>query len=97
MELKFSFSPLKAFLLIGFLTLLTSQVLATTPDQMTRETALSFLKANWPLIALAISEILAFVPNRFTGIIQAICRIIEVFLKKKSYSNSESNLNRIRK
>jgi hypothetical protein len=49
-----------------------------------------FLQNYWAYIALGISEALAFVPSKYSGIAQAALKILSAIFTKKTDTSSKS-------
>jgi hypothetical protein len=83
MSFKFSFRVLNAVFFITLLMLSCLMVQAAEGDATQKTTVLQWFQSNWSIVALVLSESLALLPGKASGILQAIITGIGAILKKK--------------
>jgi hypothetical protein len=49
-----------------------------------------FLQEHWAVAALILSEVLAFIPSKFSGIAQSIVSILNAIFSKSTESENKS-------
>lgn len=74
--IRFKFSVVKGLALLAFVFVIISNVLAqdvsVSPDQVDLA---KWLATNWELVALVFSEILAFLPGKYSGILKVLFQL----------------------
>jgi hypothetical protein len=83
MTLSFKFRPLLLLILLLFFLFVTETTAATPGGTSTPGDAVDWLGKNWAVVAVVLSEVMAFLPMKAKGILQGICTIIEAIVKKK--------------
>lgn len=80
-------------LIVAILILASFAVFAQSPAtvETIKSSPLDWLYKNWPVVALILSEALAFVPVKVSGIAHAVFNILtEIFKKKDPYLSPSS-------
>lgn len=90
MSFKFSFHLGTLLFFALFMFLIPFAVCAADPIPLTSAPWYSFLQENWAIIALVLSETLAFLPVKAQGIAQGVITVFNAIFKKKSLSKSQS-------
>jgi hypothetical protein len=81
-----------ASLIVAILLLASFAVVAqvTQAVETIKASPLDWLYKNWPIVALILSEALAFVPTKAAGIAHAVFNVLTEIFKKKDPSLSTS-------
>jgi hypothetical protein len=83
MTLRFRFRPILVLFSIVFFLFVTGTTAAATGDTSSPHGVVDWLGKNWAVVAVVLSEAMAFLPTKAHGILQGLCNIVEAILKKK--------------
>ena len=84
MSLKFSINLIKLCIAM-LLILMVSAIAFSQPSQPVNEKeSYNFISDNWAAFALVLSEVIAFLPTKFNGILHGVISLMGGLFKKKS-------------
>jgi hypothetical protein len=84
MRIHFRLNPIAVLLSLMILAVTALVAQPTTVVPPSSSNLWVWLGDHWSLVALVISESLAFLPAKVSGIVQAVCSVLTELFKKKS-------------